>query len=640
MKKILAVIMTFFIFGCPVNPVWAEPAAAEMLIMNGSFSGNADGWAQTNGSEAGFCGSEGNTDSGSLFIDPVSPEEGVQTSVRFRKYKWYHMCLYVKMNADQGTEGDFFLSPRSQYMDGGAEKTAALFDRTLLKKGAWTKVEGYFQAPVLSVPPTESIEENLFIPGALQFVPSFVGEGEAFAPFYIDDVSIEGIDGGMNSSFTDGIQYWDFDGVETRIPFKTAVGEDDNLAELDAWGAFPDVENIYRFDPPDADTSCVGPAQNIAMDSGVNYEISVWLKGEHVKPGDNAFLVLDRGFDGTNYGDNLTAIGKVDVADGNWHRIKALVNFPKDSNRKSGDARVYVCISNGSRYNSNNASGRNIVIAQFAIQKQENLIQNPYFIITGKEQRSLDHQALKQPDHMEPWRFEGELAVEYNTQNTYDGSKYYAKNTVSGEGICQTVSQAVDFSGWDYTLSVWAKLDESYPADAASGYIYAGGENNPISETYSLTKEYWSKISVPCYSADSGETMIGLAVESTEPIAAQRSILFSDFTICENNDSLVDITEVHVNGEFNPKSAFPVITVKTNSRKKDRLVYSYLLFDPDGNTYVSIASGVADGFKSGDILPQFTILPEWAGMKLKISLTVCNSKGRVWKRIRDRRLCH
>ena len=627
MKKILAVIMTFFIFGCPVNPVCAEPAAAEMLITNGSFSENASGWIQTSGADAGFSSSEGNSDLGSLFIDPVSPEEGAQTTVTFRKYKWYHMCLYVKMNADKETEGDYFLSPKFKYTDGGEEKTSVLFDRTLLKKGEWTKVEGYFQAPVLSVPPAESTEENLYIAGALQFVPDFVGEGKAFAPFYMDDVSIEGIDGGMNSNFTDGIQYWDFDGIETRIPFKTAVEEDENLAELDAWGAFPDVENIYRFDPPDADTSCIGPAQNIAMDSGVNYEISVWLKGENVKPGDNAFLVLDRSFDGTNYGDNLTAIGKVDVADGNWHRIKALVNFPKDSNRKSGDARVYVCISNGSRYNSNNAGGRNILMARFAIQKQDNLIQNPYFIITGKEQRSLDHQALKQPDNMDPWRFEGELCIEYNAQNTYDGSKYYAKNTVSDGGKCQTVSQAVDFLSRDYTLSVWAKLDDSYPADTALGYIYAGGENNPISEKYPLTKERWSKITVPSYDPVDGETIIGLAVESTQTDAAQKSILFADFMICENNDVPVDITEVDVNGEFGPKSAFPVITVKTNSRKKAQLFYSYLLFDPDGDTYVSIASGVVDSFKSGDILPQFTVLPEWAGMKLKISLTACNSKG-------------
>ncbi len=629
MKKIFALIMAIAIFGCPIGAVYADNAAEETLIENGDFSENTDGWYGLDGANAGFSADEGHDAAGSLSVISESAQSSAETAVNLRKYKWYHLSLYVKLADTRTREGSFFLAPQLAYTDGEEEKTTALFDRVLLQNNTWTRVEGYFQAPMLSNVAQENTVEDLFLAGSLQLIPEFSGEESAFASFYADDVQLTAIDGGMNGDFGAGIQYWNFEGTETRISFQSAAAEDEQLATLDQAGIFPETDNIYRFAPNTSGTSCIGPSQNIAMDSGTDYEISVWLKGENVQKGDNAFLVLDRSFNGTRYGDNVTAIGKVDISDGKWHRIKAVENFPTDAVRKSGDAAVYVCISNGSRYNSNNASGRNILMAQFEVRKRGNLIRNPYFIITGKEARSLDHQAVKQPESMEPWQFDGTLNVEYNPERTYDASKYYAMNTVEDSGDLQCVRQTVQFSAKDYTLSVWARLDESYPADTAEGYLYVDDSQSPLSEQYSLNKNEWTKLEVPVYSAAEGERMAGLAVRNEEILEAPRSILLSDFTILENNESFIDVTDISVNGTFDPEGEFPEITVKTNPAKKGTLFYEYLLYDPAGGQYTAIQSGQLENFRSGDILPGFEIFSEWTGMKLKIRAYMRNSKGEI-----------
>lgn len=629
MKKIFALIMAIAIFGCPIGAVYADNAAEETLIENGDFSENTDGWYGLDGANAGFSADEGHDAAGSLSVISESAQSGAETAVNLRKYKWYHLSLYVKLADTRTREGSFFLAPQFAYTDGEEEKTTALFDRVLLQNNTWTRVEGYFQVPMLSNVSQENTVEDLFLAGSLQLIPEFSGEESAFTSFYADDVRLTAIDGGMNGDFGAGIQYWNFEGTETRISFQSAAAEDEQLATLDQAGIFPETDNIYRFTPNTSGTACIGPSQNIAMDSGTDYEISVWLKGENVQKGDNAFLVLDRSFNGTRYGDNVTAIGKVDISDGKWHRIKAVENFPTDAVRKSGDAAVYVCISNGSRYNSNNASGRNILMAQFEIRKRENLIRNPYFIITGKEARSLDHQAVKQPESMEPWQFDGTLNVEYNPERTYDASKYYAMNTVEDSGDLQCVRQTVQFSAKDYTLSVWARLDESYPADTAEGYLYVDDSQSPLSEQYSLNKNEWTKLEVPVYSAAEGESIAGLAVRNAEILEAPRSILLSDFTILENNESFIDVTDISVNGTFDPEGEFPEITVKTNPAKKGTLFYEYLLYDPAGGQYTAIQSRQLENFRSGDILPGFEIFSEWTGMKLKIRAYMRNSKGEI-----------
>ena len=613
MKKLVALLTSIFILCGYFADIYAE---------SGEFSAGTDGWESINNAQVTWSASEGYTEPGCVYVVPSTQQDGAKKQISLRKNKWYYFSMYVKNCGSGNKDESVFLTPEFEYTDGETVKAVRLLDRELLSDNSWKRIAGYIKLPPTEIIPENAEEVDLYLSGELLISPKCDKEGYT-APFYIDDVTFTAVDGALDAQYDEGIRYWDFSGTETRLSLKSCMDRDEDLSTLVSSSVFPNVESIYRFEPYSENGTCIGPSQTIAMESGEDYDISVWIKSETAQTGDNAFIVLDRGFDGSKYGDDITAVGKVDISDGGWHRLKAEVNFPEDSVRRCGDARVYVCISNGSRYNSNNAFGRNMLLADFEIKKRENLIKNPYFIVTGSEARSLDHQAVRQPSSFEPWEYSGSMRVVYDPVNSFDKSKYYGLNTASGEEV-QRIYQTVGFSDRDYTMSVWARLDDSYPSEEANGYIYIDSPDNAVSEITPLCKERWTKIYVPNCHMTEKSAAVGFAASGGS--GEERSILLSDFSVYENNEQAADVTEISVDGEFDFEGQFPKITAVISTRSAVTLNWEYLLGDSDDN-FTLVGSGRLDDFKSGGSLPEIKIYPEWAGMKLKIKAYAENSKG-------------
>lgn len=625
MKRIFAVAMAFVLLNCFAWFAYAADGYA--LSGDGTFSHDTEEWYGI-GCETEFDANEGCGGSGCLSAVLHTSGTGVGVSVNLRKYLWYSISLDAKV--DCGRTGSCQLAPSFRYQDAAEIKEIELLGGTDMPNGEWTRIEGYFQVPVLAEAPSVNSEENLYLSGVLQLLPQCVGNESEDVDFYLDNVRLEEIDGTLNSSFEKGLRYWNYAGNYVSEPFDA---EREGVGELEKSHSFPEIASVMKFMP--SGNKCDGPTQSVAMESGVNYEISAWFKGENVQNGDNAFLILDRFSNSMgNFGANTTVLGRIDVSDGGWHRIKAVVNFPIEHERKSGDATVYLRIANGTRYGGN-APGRTLVIAECEIKKQENLIQNSYFVKADAGMYATDHAAKPTEGtgdllDISEWNSTGVLSAVYDSAGTYDGSKLYAQHILSGKSERQAVWQTVCFENTNYDASVWVKLGEDYAGDTAVGFLYVDGYE-PISGYAEVGKDKWTKISVVNCGGLEGEHEIGFVVgdynEDLLVTAEEGSVLFADFTVAENHDTPVNVTSISVSGAFCYDEPVPEVVVYADSLDRNMLSYEYLLYDEAGGAYVPVSSGEIQDFKSGEKLPALVIYPEWAGMKLKIAVRICNRSG-------------
>ena len=621
MKKRLCLMMAFFMLINSGIIAYSEVSATDNIQDNIIDENTVD----LNGTdESAFFSSNKesmyNNVTEEFFVDTESIEEGLATEIKLRKFQWYHLSCYIKIN-DIGTK-KFAVAPYFEYNDAGEVKKAELFNKVDLTNNERVLVSGYFQAPELSAAPSESTIENLYLNGTLSFVPICVDDTDATADFEVDSFTLEPIEGTMDSIFENGLKYWDYNGNTEQILFNS---EREGVLDIELAGSFPPVGYVTKFIP--LGNKCQSAIQKVAMDSGVDYEISAWFKGENVQTNDNVFLVLKRNADSMgSFGSNTTVLGKVDVSDGKWHRIKATVNFPVDNARASGDAEVSLYLANGARY-TGTAPGRNIVVAQCEIKKSTNLIKQPYFAEAANTMYSTDYSASANVD-LSAWKYDGELTVAYDAKKSFDGAKQYAIHTYNNSDELQTVYQTINTEAKDYTTSVWVRLGEDYPTDTAIGYIYM--DDMLVSKEYEVRKDKWTKISVNSLTTASGEHSVGFIIgndtDEEFKTAGEGSVMFSDFLFEENNDTPINVKSINVSGDFKAGEMSPEIYVNADSLKICDAEYDYLIYDDKGKEFVSVEKGTIS-FKSGNKLPQIYIAGEWAEKKIKVRVSLYNSKG-------------
>lgn len=607
LKKFISLIAALSLAASLAVPAWAAPEAgagmdeisgnlikygdfdiasdvAGMLSDDGSWSDSKNFSYELNTNPANTYGGSW----GSLKVTQNSANEQSERRpvLRLRRNQWYRLQGAVKLaqehvgdttfgivltNADSWDKWTWNWNILGSGEHGNTVNTN--MGTVKLSAESWYEFDVYFQ-------PCLTQEQNK---NAAAFEYSFsdvntfydqygmifrVGNPNQAASYYLDELSLTPVNGGVNPHFDNNAQHWKWNGyIDPQIVAFDAQAE--GVADLVASGDFPNVSTVRKI----AGHATLGAAlpfeQRVAMESGKAYEISMWVKGE-TPDKDTSYsseyckfipFWFNAGFSklfSWYYGTNWIQSGVTYTKKGEWTNIKFIVQNSVSSLDGQLTLRYNANASTAINQDEGSTVGSTFYVADVSVKEaSDNLISNPHFVKfsvwndwSGKNPRSCDDPHYNSGvAETSSWSHNAGFSAKTNVENktyipdiTYDNSKAWGVFDLSNPDSDYVYQNCTLDSSRKYDLSVWAK------AETEGSFAFVVGDSI-IPAQMACTTNGWSKLTAAGVSpAVSGAQPVGLTmVNGSGGYLTEGSFEFTDFTAIEAQEAVV-IDNITIDG--------------------------------------------------------------------------------------------
>ena len=565
--------------------------------------------------------------------------------VTLRRNMWYHLTGAVKLAAEH--KGDTTFGIVLANADSWDKWTwnwnvlgSSEFGNTVntnlgtvkLSQDDWYKIDVYFQ-PCLTADQISAAGsfEYGFTDANLYYDPYSiifrVGNENQPASYYLDELSLTAVDGGVNPYFENNAKGWSWNGyIDPQIVSFDA--EQEGVSELVKSGDFPNVKTVRKI----VGNAAVGAAlpfeQTAAMQNKKSYEISMWVKGETTDKDSSysseycKFIPFWFNAGANNvfswyYGTNWVQSGVTYARKGEWTHIKFIVY--NDISSLDGHLMLRYNANASTEINSDEAStaGSTFYIANVDIKEaSDNLISNPHFVKmdvwndwTPKNPRSCDDPHYNSGiANTNGWTHNAGFTGKTNVENktfvpdvTFDGSKAWGEFDLSADGS-DYVGQTVNIdSSRKYNLSAWVKTQQQ------GSFAFVIGDDVVKANTVAEVKG-WSKLGAAAVIPTvSGEQPVGITmIDENKSFLNEGSFLFTDFTVCEAKES-VGINDITIGGLT--KENAMTVTVNSDSALEYAGLYRYTVGEK------TVKSG---RINAGEEIPPLEYSDDYLGLDIKL----------------------
>ena len=678
LKKLISLMAALGLAASLAIPAWAAPeAGADMeeisgnLIKYGDFDLASDvtgmlsedgSWSDSKSFAYALNTNPANTyrDSwGSLKVTQNSANEQAERRpvLRLRRNQWYRLQGAVKLAQEHVGDTTFgIVLTNADSWDkwtwnwnilGSGERGNTVntnMGTVKLSSESWYEFDVYFQ-------PCLTQEQNK---NAAAFEYSFsdvntfydqyglifrVGNPNQAASYYLDELSLTPVGGGVNSHFDNNAQYWKWNQyIDPQIVQFHA--QEEGVADLVASGDFPDVSTVRKI-AGHATLGAVLPfEQRVAMESGKAYEISMWVKGETPDKDTSysseycKFIPFWFNAGSSNlfswyYGTNWIQSGVTYTKKGEWTNIKFIVQ----NSISSLDGQLAL------RYNANASTainqdegftvGSTFYVADVSVKEaSQNLIGNPHFVKfsvwndwSAKNPRSCDDPHYNSGvAETSSWSHNAGFSAKTNVENktyipdvTYDNSKAWGVFDLSNPDSDYVYQNCTLDSSRKYNLSVWTRTQTE------GDFAFVVGDSVIPAET-ALTRNGWSKLTAADVSpAVSGAQPVGLTmVDGSGSYLTEGSFEFTAFTAAEAQEAVV-IDNITIDG-LTADSEMSV-NVEASSTAPYAGLYKYLV----GGSIV-----MEGRINAGEAIPALAYSEDYIGSDIQLilkPLSVYNTWG-------------
>lgn len=566
--------------------------------------------------------------------------------LKLRRNQWYHLTGAVKLASEHS--GDTTLGIVLTNSDSwdkwswnwnvlGSSETGNTINTTLgtvkLSADDWYKIDVYFQPCLTADQQAAAADFDYGFAAADSFYDQYglifrVGNANQAASYYLDELSLTAVDGGLNPHFDNNGKYWNWNQtLDPQIVSFDAQAE--GVADLVASGDFPNVSTVRKIAGHQTVGAVLPFEQRMAMQSGKSYEISMWVKGETTENNSEYSSEYCKFIPfwfsaGTNnvlnwyyYGQNWVQAGVTYARKGEWTNIKFILSNTISSLdgqfglRYNADASTEINQDESATINST------FYVADVSIKEaSDNLISNPHFINmmvyndwSGKNPRSCDDPHYNSGvAETSGWTHNAGFSAKTNVENktyvpdvTYDNSKAWGSFDLSNEDSDYVYQNCTLDSSKAYNFSAWVKTE------TAGNFAFVVG-NSIIPAQTAVTRKGWSKITASGVTPSAAaEQPVGITMtDENGNYLTSGSFDFTDFTVKEIQENAV-IDAITIGG----LTADSPMTV--NVAAASRLPYAGLY------KYIVGSNTVETGrFNVGETIPALTYNADYLGSDIKL----------------------